>query len=91
MENDLDNIRYFIQRKDPNDALVAVYRMRKHMGTWQAHYWDWRDGNWHEKEDILRRYWNGFDADVDEVTAQERSERFRIGRNWVPNPAGDGR
>ena len=71
MQNDLRNVRYFIQRTDPGDVRVAVYRMRMHMDRWQAHYWDWRDGNWHEKEDILRRYWKGFDADVDEVTAQE--------------------
>jgi hypothetical protein len=71
MGNDPENVRYFIQRRDPSDVRVAVYRMRTHMGIWQAHYWDWRAGKWHEEEDIVRRYRNGFDADVDAVNEAE--------------------
>jgi hypothetical protein len=73
-----EEVIYYVQRDDPSDVRVAVYRMRKRTGSsWQAHYWDWRAGNWHESEDIIRRYWNGFDPDVDRVTEEEAVEAIK--------------
>ena len=86
MGNDFETVRYFIQRNDPSDLRVAVFRMRSHKGgPWQAHFWDWRVGGWHEEEGIVRRYWNGFDADVDEVTEAEALKAIQqVSRGPVP-------
>jgi hypothetical protein len=85
MENDFENVRYFLQRNDPSDVRVGVFRMRGHAsGLWQAHYWDWRAGGWHEEEDILRRYRNGFDADVEEVTEAQALEAIQKRERIVP-------
>lgn len=70
-----EKVVYYIQRADPSDVTIVVFRMRKCIGgSWQAHYWDWRAGNWQQSEDIVRRYWNGFDPDVDRVTEEEALE-----------------
>jgi type VI secretion system protein ImpC len=61
---------YYTPRDDQRRPR-AVYRIArphsdKPMG---AAYWG--DGNWIESQDIVRRYWNGFDADVDEISEDE--------------------
>jgi hypothetical protein len=88
MENEFDDIRYFIQRASPSDVAAAVYRLRQRAGShWQSHYWDWRASNWREEEDILRRYWTGFDADVDEVSEEDALGLIaRLGGQGFPKP-----
>jgi hypothetical protein len=76
-EEHFEKVRYFIKRNDPSDVYVAAYRLRRTRGRWQGYFWDWRAGGWRELEDIVRQYWNGFDADVDEVTEAEALEAIR--------------
>ena len=72
------SVRYFIQQNSPRDPHPAVFRMRKAAGgTWQAHYWDRRIVDWQADEDIVRRYWNGFDPDVAEVSELEAQTRIK--------------
>ena len=81
-EHDFESVLYFIQRNHPTDTHIAVFRItRPAGGCQQAHYWDWRLRTWREEYDIIRRFLNGFDADVESVTEQEAIEAIaRIGR-----------
>ncbi len=77
MENEYTNLQYFIQQNGPQDPHPAVFRMRKPVGgTWEAHYWDWGISDWHEEEDIVRQYWNGFDPDVTKASEAEAKARI---------------
>jgi hypothetical protein len=87
MENEFVEVRYYIQRATPGDVHAAAYRLRRRAGgPWQSHFWDWRARNWREQEEIVRRYWSGFDADVDEVSEDEALELIDRRSRDVGNP-----
>jgi len=67
----IKDTRYFIATAEDGTPRAA-YRI--HPGL--AEYWT-PDG-WRESEDLRRRYWNGFDADVQEVSKEDSDQNIRI-------------
>lgn len=57
------NPRYFA-----SEDRLALYRLRL-LRSWVGEYR--RGGTWVVSEDVVRRYWNGFDADVREFTEEQ--------------------
>jgi hypothetical protein len=65
-------LRYYIKR-NLDGVHAAIYRIYKFGDKVRLHgdYWRWSEEKWIEEEDIIRCYWNGFDADVDDATEDE--------------------
>ena len=65
-------ISYYI-KLNPDGKHAAIYRIYKFIEKVKQYglfgdYWDWNTENWVTKEDIIRQYLNGFDADVDSTS-----------------------
>jgi len=65
-------IRYYIKH-NPDGNHAAIYRIYEYIQKAKRYglygdYWDWSAERWVMGEDIVRQYWNGFDADVDSAS-----------------------
>ena len=76
MAREFENVLYFIQQEDWQDRHAAVFKLEKPLGTWQGYYWDRKTGDWRGEEDVVRRYFNGFDPDVEKVSEEQAMERI---------------
>jgi hypothetical protein len=66
---DVTDVKYYIQRRDEKHC--AIFRMLKRTSWGEGESWSWQKNQWIENKDVERRYWNGFDADVDDATQEE--------------------
>lgn len=68
-------IRYYI-KLNPDGNHAAIYRIYQYIQKAERYglfgdYWDWSTARWVMAEDIVRRYWSGFDADVEPASEAE--------------------
>jgi hypothetical protein len=88
MGNGFEKVRYFIQRNDAQMSDLRVARLpdaAPRRGLVANALLGLARRERHEEVDIVRRYWNGFDADVDEITDEEALAAIKL---VVGRPAG---
>ena len=71
------SIRYYIRRHSDGHP-ASLYRICDYGGSPLLGYiWRWQEQQWVEHEDLMRRYWNGFDPDMDDATEYEVIKQIR--------------
>jgi len=66
---DVTDVKYYLQHH--SDTRCAIFRILKCNGRRYGESWSWQMRTWIADEEVMRCYWNGFDADVDDATQDE--------------------
>ena len=69
--------KYYIKRAD--DGRSAIYRIFTQNGL-HGESWNWMKGSWITDENVIRCYWNGFDADVEDASQDDVFRTIRARR-----------
>lgn len=65
------SIKYYVRRHAGGHP-ASIYRICSYMDSPMFGYiWRWNEQRWDEHEDLMRRYWNGFDPDMDDASEHE--------------------
>ncbi len=65
------SIKYYVRRHTDGHP-ASIYRICSYMDSPLFGYiWRWKEQQWEEYEDLMRRYWNGFDPDMDDASEHE--------------------
>jgi len=65
------SIKYYVRHHNDGHP-ASIYRICCYMDSPLFGYiWRWKEQQWEEHEDLMRRYWNGFDPDMDDASEHE--------------------